>query len=150
MALDGLKLITNLNMCKFMKPLYCPITFMDKMHIPYLSLYLSLMSFCSFAISVEPSSSPLQELNDLIISTEQLVHNQKTLLRLLQDYLALRADYLEETNNRELLLKTAKVANQALDIIKKDRFSSLFEPSFISEMTLFAKLAARPAIPPLP
>jgi hypothetical protein len=120
-------------------------------------IYMRIMSLCLLAtLTLEAGAPPtlqktaLDELQVLINSTEALVQKQKALLQLLQEYLNLHDAYLKDTENRELLLKTAKIASQALETIKKERLSYLFEPSFLSEMTLFAKLAGRPSIPKPP
>lgn len=98
--------------------------------------------------SVPYKEQPLTQLNDLISSTEKLVQHQKELRDQLTQYIVLHDAYLKDIDNRAQLLKTAKVAQQALDTIKSERMTHLFDPSFLSEMTLFAKLAKRPTIEP--
>lgn len=93
------------------------------------------------------AEDPLTELNDLIQATERLLAKQKTLYQELETYLILRADAVHDLDNKELVLKTAKAAKSSLDIIKEEHLSHLFTSSFLSEMTLFAKLAGRPRIP---
>lgn len=111
---------------------------------------ISLLVLIVFALEASPPTlkeTPFEELEVLISSTEKLVEKQKSLLKQLQEYLTLHDAYLQDTENRELLLRTAKKAQQALDQIKAERLSYLFSTNFISEMTLFAKLAGRPSIP---
>jgi hypothetical protein len=93
------------------------------------------------------AEDPLTELDDLILATEKLLANQKALHQELEAYLKLRADAVNDLDNKELILKTAKAAKSSLDIIKEEHLSHLFSNSFLSEMTLFAKLAGRPRIP---
>jgi hypothetical protein len=117
-----------------------------------------LIIFCLFfglclakGIYGEPThplaEDPLTELEDLIQSTEKLLAKQKTLYQELASYLTLRAEAVNDLDNKELVLKTAKAAKNALDIIKEEHLSHLFTNPFLSEMTLFAKLAGRPRIP---
>lgn len=90
---------------------------------------------------------PLAELDLLIVSTEDLSLKQKTVRSALTEYIYLRDIYLKDMENREILLKTAIFARSALKTIKEEKLTPLFEPDFISEMTLFAKLAANPTLP---
>lgn len=94
--------------------------------------------------------NPLIELDTLILSTEDLVIKQKTLRKNVNEYILLNEAYLQHMDNKELLLKTANLAKQILDVIKNEKLSQLFEPTFISELTLFAKLSKGPSIPPIP
>lgn len=91
--------------------------------------------------------SPLDELNLLILSTEELVVKQKKLQQTLEKYLALHDAYLADSNNRSLLIDTARSAAEALEMIKEEKLAPLFEPVFLSEMTLFGKLVTKPSIP---
>lgn len=113
--------------------------------------FISLLLFAFFAKgfteSIPIKNAPLAELELLIGSTENLVKKQKAVKELLEHYLSLHDAYLKEMENKELLLKCAKIASEALERIKQERLSPLFEPSFLSEMTLFAKLASKPSIP---
>jgi hypothetical protein len=54
---------------------------------------------------------------------------------------------LKDIANRQLLVRAAAAAKKSLDIIKEEKLTSLFDSSFLSEMTLFAKLASKPSIP---
>lgn len=110
--------------------------------------------FCSLSFGLLAGESthplaidPLTELNDLIQSTERLLSKQKTLHQELETYLNLRAEAVNDLDNKELVIKTAKSAKNALDIIKEEHLSHLFTGPFLSEMSLFAKLAGRPRIP---
>lgn len=97
--------------------------------------------------SIPLKESPLRDLDALIESTERVCSKQKSLKEQLEAYLLLHDAYVKDIDNRELLIRTAVSAKKALEIIKEERLSTLFEASFLSEMTLFAKLAAKPSIP---
>lgn len=94
--------------------------------------------------------SPSELLTPVIASTEKLLQRQKELKALLERYQSLHDQYLNNMNDRSLALETGKTAQEALERIKEDKLTYLFDPSFLSEMTLFAKLAAKPSIPKLP
>lgn len=93
---------------------------------------------------------PSDALTPLISSTERLLQRQKDLKTLLEKYQSLHARYMNDMEDRALALETGKSAQEALERIKEDKLTYLFDPSFLSEMTLFAKLAAKPSIPKLP
>lgn len=110
--------------------------------------FLPLILLLSVNLNADPlKDNPLTELEDLIQSTEKLVAKQKTLLQELQTYLDLHDQAVIHLDNKELILKTAKAAQNALEIIKEEHLSHLFPAPFLSEMTLFAKLSGRPRIP---
>ena len=113
---------------------------------------MSRFIFLLFAAFISLDAAPLKEgslseLNALIQSTEELVAKQKALKAILTDYLVVHDSYLLDMENRELLVKTAKLAKRALDLIKQERLTPLFNPDFLSEMTLFAKVVAKPTLP---
>lgn len=96
-----------------------------------------------------PKEAPFADLDSLIHSTEELVGKQKALRAKLDEYQKLHDAYLLDRDNKELLIKTANSAKKILNIIKIEKMAPLFDTSFISEMTLFAKVAKNPQIPPL-
>lgn len=113
--------------------------------------YFSKILICLFLIPIFPifgfGQDPLAELSLLISSTEELVVKQKTLKTKLKEYILLHDAYLLDLDNRELLLKTARVAKIVLTTIKNEKMTPLFDSSFLSELTLFAKMATNPSIP---
>lgn len=111
------------------------------------AFFILCLSATLMGASTPLQETPLNELDALIASTEELVQKQKTLRDDLQVYISLRDVYLKDPKNKELLLKTARIAQQSLERIKNEKLTSLFDQGFISEMTLFAKLAGKPSIP---
>lgn len=110
------------------------------------NLTLTLFLLLSLPLMALPQDS-LSDLDLLIESTKELLQNQEELRLKLNTYIELKSAYLKDMENRELLKKTARLAKSSLDIIKENKLTPLFEPDFISEMTLFAKLATTPSIP---
>lgn len=94
--------------------------------------------------------SPAAPIDPLIAATTKLLEKQKQLKALLEKYGELHSRYLKNIDDRALAMQIGKTAQEALEIIKEEKLNYLFEPSEISEMTLFAKLAAKPSIPKLP
>lgn len=114
----------------------------------YFPFFIAL--FSTALLCATPKEFALKDLDNLIDSTEALVEKQKNLRAKVEEYLSLHDEYLLDMENKELLIQTANSAKKILEMIKKEKMASLFDPSFISEMTLFAKLSKRPSIPPLP
>lgn len=113
--------------------------------------YLIVLLTLFFAeVQAVYKESPSEAMTPVIASTEKLLQRQKELKTLLEKYQALNAQYLNHMDDRALALETGKTAHEALERIKEDKLVYLFDPSLISEMTLFAKLAAKPSIPKLP
>lgn len=94
--------------------------------------------------------SPAAPIDPLIAATTRLLEKQKQLKALLEKYGELHARYLKNIDDRAMAMQIGKTAQEALEIIKEEKLTYLFEPTEISEMTLFAKLAAKPSIPKLP
>lgn len=114
-----------------------------------LLLFVSTLNL--FGVETLPyKENPTNELNLLIDSTKELLKKQETLKAVIDEYLKLQADALKDPNNRPLLQKTAKIAENALEIIREERLNYLFDTAFISELTLFAKIAKKPSIQPVP
>lgn len=106
---------------------------------------------CLFAaaplIAVEPQkiekkSSQNNELGDLdflIAATEKSLQQQKNLRERLVRFQELRTKSIANENDLESLLKLSKSAYSLLDTIKEEHLIQVFDPTFISELTLLAK-----------
>ena len=112
--------------------------------------WIVLLSLFFAHVEAAYKESPADAMTPVIASTERLLQRQKELKALLEKYQTLNSQYLNHMDDRALALETGKTAQEALERIKEDKLLYLFDPSLISEMTLFAKLAAKPAIPKLP
>jgi hypothetical protein len=115
----------------------------------FISTFFCLLAAMGPAVgdTVPLKDAPLAQLEALIESTEGVVDKQKSLKHQLEAYLLLHDAYLKDIDNRQLLVRAAAAAKKSLDIIKEEKLTSLFDSSFLSEMTLFAKLASKPSIP---
>jgi hypothetical protein len=98
------------------------------------------------AASLDPSP-PWEELDQLILSTEKQLHKEKKLKEHLEGYWKWHEVYLQNIDDRELAYKCGEYAYKALEIIGHERLAPYFDPAFISELTLFAKLKSKPSIP---
>lgn len=108
---------------------------------------LLLISGAPLCASLPAKAPPWEELDHLILSTEKQLTREKALKEHLIEYWKWHEVYLQNTDDRELAHKCGGYAYEALEIIKNERLAPYFDPAFISEMTLFAKLKAKPSIP---
>lgn len=110
-----------------------------------------MMIFIPILLAIAPlNDGPAAQLDPLIQSTTRLLEKQKQLKTLLENYQSLHDRYLNNMEDRTLAMQTGKAAQESLDIIKEEKMTHLFDPAYLSEMALFAKLATRPSIPKLP
>jgi hypothetical protein len=92
-------------------------------------------------------SSELVTMDKLIGSTQKLLENQQALRSSIKQFQELQTVYLTDTENKELLLKVAKIALRVSDEIKEIHLEYAFSQEFLSEVSLFAKLAAKRSVP---
>jgi len=92
----------------------------------------------------------LASLEALIQVTEHNIELQKTLRTQLAEFIKLKEIFIKTPDDKELLFRVAKLAKQAVDLIKEDHLTSTFEPQFLSELNLFANLASKRGIPRAP
>lgn len=123
-------------------------------------LFFLLMScFCWAANPPEAKNKPktqekpilvqeeLEGLDHLILATKHTLQEQIHIKEMILDYLKEQSLYLEHPESKEQLIKTSRSARKALEAIREKNMAQAFEAKFIAELTLFAKIAKKPAIP---
>lgn len=85
----------------------------------------------------------LADLDFLIAGTEKSLIRQKELRERIVRFQELKARSMEDENNYELLFKLSKSAYTLLETIKEEHLIQIFDPAFISELSLLAKPAAK-------
>lgn len=113
----------------------------------FLSVFIIVSTFC-VGVESSPDSKELLMLDRLIEATQQSLDSQKSLRLLIKQYQELQTLYLQDTDNNELLLKVAKIAYNISESIKINHLDHSFDPEFLSELSLFAKVASKRGIPP--
>lgn len=83
----------------------------------------------------------------LIEVTKENLKGQMALKDLIANYQKEEAIFLENPKNQEQLFKTAKSAKLALDAIKEQHLTQVFDAKFLGGLNLFAKFAGRPSVP---
>lgn len=89
----------------------------------------------------------ISQLDHLIEITKTNLTSQIALKDLIEAYQKEEAAFLENPKNKEQLFKTAKTAKRALEAIKDQHLTQVFDSKFLNGLTLFAKFANNPTIP---
>ena len=85
----------------------------------------------------------LADLDFLIAGTEKSLARQKELRERIVRFQELKALSMEDRDNYELLFKLSKSAFVLLETIKQEHLTQIFDPAFISELSLLSKPAAK-------
>ncbi len=86
----------------------------------------------------------MQELSEL---TRQNLEKQLKLKILMQEYYEKQQLFLQDSRDNTLLYQLAQAAQATLKMITDNHYTSLFEPEFLSELTVMAKPASKKIIP---
>ena len=129
----------------------------------WIYLALSLLLTCGFTSgfcidptnyegprSNDPSTitaNDLVMLDNLIEATQKSIENQKILRQQIKDYQKLQLQYLNNSQDNELLYRMVKSAYAISNTIKENHLTQAFSPEFMSEINLFAQVASKRGIP---
>jgi len=123
---------------------------------PIFSFQLSLLVL-SCAIAPTPPLSAAQAVNsvspeiatldNLIQITEQSLHNQQGLKKLMQEYQVVHDKIMQNPDNKEELFQMIKLAQRLLNSIKENHLANAFSQDFISELTVYSQIASKKGIP---
>ncbi len=120
-----------------------------------MSLLLCTGTLCADDV-IKPSTSDLPRasnlatkgdelalLNQLISVTQQNLDAQKQLRTDLQDYLQIKQQYMQKTDDKQLTIRLVTKAHQLLQKIQDQHLVQAFDQEFISELTFFSNIAAK-------
>lgn len=82
-------------------------------------------------------------LSNLIDVTKKNLENQIQLKSLLVEYIQIKDQYMQNTDDKQLSYRMVQKAFILLDKIKEDYLTQLFDQEFISELTFFASIGAK-------
>lgn len=99
------------------------------------------------ALHADELSKEIDLVGDMIASAENAIKNLQSLQSDLKKYQAIRKVCLENPDDNESLYKMIKLAQSILDQIKIAQLTTVFEPSFLSELTIVSKPASKLGIP---
>lgn len=102
-------------------------------------------------LSVEPQKiekkskegTELADLDFLLAGTEKSLQRQKELRERIVRFQELKARSMQDETNYELLFRLSKSAFAVLETIKEEHLIQIFDPAFISELTLLSKPASK-------
>lgn len=98
--------------------------------------------------ATEPAvNKELTTLQTMITLTEQSLEAQKKVYTLVQKYQELQKQYMVHPDDDALLMQLIQAAHRAHLSITENHLTQAFDPSFMSELTLFAQAAAKQGIP---
>jgi hypothetical protein len=86
-------------------------------------------------------------LDNLIAVTEQTLIAAKGIRKQVAEYLAMQEKFIENTEDRELCYKLVKQAQVILTAIENHHLSQAFDPEFLHELSLFAKIGKKKGVP---
>lgn len=88
-------------------------------------------------------TNELAMLDTLIVATQQSLEQQKVLRDLITKYLDTQEAFLEDSDNKELLYRTVKLAHRVSESIKENHLVHNFDGAFISELNLLSQVAVK-------
>ena len=89
------------------------------------------------------NGTELADIDFLIAGTEKSLMRQKELREKIARFQELKGLTMEQEEDYELLFRLSKSAHALLESIKDEHLIQVFEPSFISELTLLSKPASK-------
>jgi len=86
-------------------------------------------------------------LGDLIEAAQANLKNLTRLKDLIQKYQTLQEQYMANPDDNETLYQMIKTAHTILEKIKEYHLTQLFDPAFLSELSIVSKPAAKLGLP---
>ena len=100
-----------------------------------------------FSNNDSPQLTETTLLENLIEETTKKLQSQKKLLELLVEYQKNQSLYMQNSQNNMALYRMIKIAHVAVEIIKENDLTYLFDAKFLSELSLCSKALSKPAAP---
>ena len=91
--------------------------------------------------------SQIAMVDDLIAMTQQTLKGEQEIKKLIAEYQQIQEVYLKNQDDKEQVVKMVRMAHRVLTKIQDNHLTQQFDPDFISELTLFSKIAAKKGIP---
>lgn len=95
----------------------------------------------------DSAANELKMLDALIEVTQQNLEAQKQIKQLVAEYQKAQKKYLKNTEDKEQLIRTIKIAYKAHEAIRNNYLTQAFTPEFMSELSMFAQIASKRGIP---
>lgn len=91
--------------------------------------------------------SQIAVVDDLISMTQQTLKAEQEIRTLIAEYQQIQEVYLKNTDDKEQSARMVRMAHRVLTKIQENHLTAQFDPDFISELSLFSKIAAKKGIP---
>jgi hypothetical protein len=112
---------------------------------------ITTLAYSQEVLSIDDPSKVIEKelsmLSELIESSKVHLKNLVFLKESIDNYRKLQACCMENLEDQETLYKMIKLAQTILVNIKQNQLIPLFDPAFISELTILSKPAAKLGIP---
>lgn len=126
---------------------------MKKNNLIVLLCFCLCTSFGLFSQEATKNYSALERMNivqnemrmvdDLINCAQKTIDNLKTIKKQMEQYEATQKKFINDPNNKELILGTVKSARTLLESIQEANLTQNFDPEFISELTLLSQIGSK-------
>ncbi len=122
---------------------------MHRLNCNLILLFFAFAAMPLFGVEQNNSSNSNEAimLKSLIEATQRSLEQQKALLEQVKKYQEMQQSYLQQPEDKDLLLQVAKSAQRLLENIQANHLTQAFEPDFLSELTLFSQVAAKRGAP---
>lgn len=122
------------------------------MHKLYALLILACLACFGLAADIKKDpkellGSQIAMLDDLIAMTKQTLQAETDIKALILEYQKIQEEYLRNPENKEQVIKMVRMAHRVLTKIQDHYLVQQFDPDFISELTLFSKIATKKGVP---
>jgi len=110
--------------------------------IASLSLLLFILAVPAFG---EGKNSPkeISPIEEMIFSTEETLNVARTLKDKIQVYLDLQETFIINPSDKETCFQMVKAAHHIMADIQNYQLSQLFDPEFLSELSLFSEMGRK-------
>lgn len=89
----------------------------------------------------------LNTLNHIVAGTERTLAAQRDIQQQLSRYRQLKSEYLQDPQNRSLVIRLVKAAHKLNESIKAQYLNDALDGEFLRELTFFSKIAAKKSLP---
>ena len=108
---------------------------------------LLLSIFFSSLLLADENSDKTVQLDNLIEVTQQSLEAQIALKQEIQVYQKLFDSYVNDPEDKQLLIKATQSAHRIMENIKAHHLEQIFDSKFLGELNLFAQVANKRGIP---
>lgn len=110
-------------------------------------IIFAILTSTSCVLMAEEISDKTSQLDHLIEATKENLNAQIILKQSIAEYQHLFESYVNNPEDKQLLLQVTKSAHRIIESIKHHHLEQLFDPKFLGELSLFDQVANKRGIP---